>query len=357
MQSKRRSSSTQSWILRGLSRTIIEYFNRLTAAYGKLFKFRNTGLANCALQQEIDVARASGVPTTPDLLKNENIHIERRTFFKLARIASEWMDDVPDPESLCKLAKGRADVLTFWERLPRKPNPELKNREKVGIAAIPLVDYDYWWNHQIGKKTRNMVRKASKNGVEVKIEGLTDELVHGMEKIYNETSERQGRHFTHYGQTFEHIKEDYLGWIEHTSHRYGLDFLVAYYGREIIGFIQLVYAKDSAHINQILSKKSHWNRAPNNLLIDKAVKICCGKGIKYLIYGRMTVTSLGKFKQNNGLIKMNVPRYYIPLSKWGKIICYFKMYRGFHYYYYQQPWLQNIISKLKSLSWMLRKRS
>jgi hypothetical protein len=177
-----------------------------------------------------------------------------------------------------------------------------------------------------------------------------------MEKIYNETSERQGRHFTHYGWTFEHIKEDYLGWIEHTSHRYGLDFLVAYYGREIIGFIQLVYAKDSAHINQILSKKSHWNKSPNNLLIAKAVEICCRKKIRYLIYERMTETSLGKFKQNNGFIKLDVPKYYISLSKWGKVICFFKLYRGFRYYYYQYPGLQHVFLKLKSLFQRLRKR-
>lgn len=302
------------------------------------------------------------VSTMSSLLhyKDLQILIERKPFFKLAKINFEWVNDVPDLERVYELTKGKADVLMFWERLPRKPNLKIKNRDNVSIAAIPLVNYKYWWNSQIDKKTRNMVRKALKKGVEVKVEGLTDELIHGMEKIYKEAQMRQNKAFAYYGETFEQLKKDFSIW---NSHRYSHDFLVAYSGEEVIGFQHLIYTKDSALISAFLSMKRHSNKGPNNLLISKSVEICCRKNLKYLIFERMTGGSLGKFKQKNGFMKMDVPRYYIPLSRLGKIICFFKMYRDLIYYYSILPrWIQHVILKLRarahsSLYWKLRKRT
>lgn len=287
------------------------------------------------------------------LLQFENLQvlIQRKPLFKLARIANEYVYDIPYLEKLCEQIRGRADILTIWERLPSKPNPKVKYQENDNICAVPLVDYDFWWNNQIGKKTRNMVRKALKKDVAVKVEPLNDELILAIERIYNETPVRQNKEFTHYGETYEELKKKFKYW---DTHYYGHDFLVAYHREEIIGFIHLIYTEESALTDKILSMKSHWDKAPTNLLIAKAVEHCCVKGIKYLVYEKITGGSLGRFKKNNGFIEMVVPRYYIPLSRWGKIICFLRLYRGIYYYYIRTKWLQNALLKFRSGYRMLR---
>jgi lipid II:glycine glycyltransferase (peptidoglycan interpeptide bridge formation enzyme) len=49
------------------------------------------------------------------------------------------------------------------------------------------------WLQAIGKKTRNMVRRAEKSGIKVAIVEPNDKLAEGIWKIYNETPIRQAR--------------------------------------------------------------------------------------------------------------------------------------------------------------------
>jgi hypothetical protein len=80
----------------------------------------------------------------------------------------------------------------------------------------------------------------------------------------------------------------------------------------------------------ILSKIAHRDKAPMNLLIAKAVEICAEKGYPYLTYGKFSYGKVGSstlqnFKLYFGFESIILPRYYIPLNNWGKIIIKLKL--------------------------------
>ena len=97
------------------------------------------------------------------------------------------------------------DIFTFIERkwccpIANPPSTWVKTDDNIGLLEIK--DYETWWS-AIGKKTRNMVRKAEKDGVKVSVVPQSDKLAEGIFKIYNETPIRQGRAFPHYGESLE----------------------------------------------------------------------------------------------------------------------------------------------------------
>jgi hypothetical protein len=63
----------------------------------------------------------------------------------------------------------------------------------------------------------------------------------------------------------------------------------------------------------------------------EAVRQCCIRGVEYLLYekydyGKKSGDSLTRFKQNNGFMRMDVPRYYVPLTPKGALA----LRMGFH---------------------------
>src|SRR5947208_13788121 len=83
----------------------------------------------------------------------------------IIQLEDDWYDDVRNPMlviATLRESRLRADVFTFWQRLP-KTNPEFEFRtEWESLAALPVTTYDHWWNKQIKPETRNLVRKAQK---------------------------------------------------------------------------------------------------------------------------------------------------------------------------------------------------
>ena len=73
------------------------------------------------------------------------------------------------------------------------------------IAIQKITDYQEWWN-RIGKKTRNMIRKALKRNVKILDNTRNDKITYGIWKIYNETPIRQRRRYIHYGITLKEVK-------------------------------------------------------------------------------------------------------------------------------------------------------
>jgi hypothetical protein len=245
-------------------------------------------------------------------------------FIKLGAVRDEfWLETDPqdDPEKIIehiKYNRVKIDIFTFsqklWDRTP-KYNYYM---EWDNIAALPIETYERWWTKQVNDKTRNMVRKAQKKGVKVRVATFDNALIEGIAGIYNETPVRQGRRFRHYGKDLESIR------IENSSFLERSDFLVAYCGGELIGFIKLVYMGEVAGMMQILSKIKDRDKAPNNALIAKAVEVCAERGIRYLtyskfIYGKKGVDPIAEFKFHNGFKKIDIPKYYIPLSLKGSV--------------------------------------
>ena len=194
--------------------------------------------------------------------------------------------------------------------------------EWESIAALPIKTYDYWLSTQVDSNTRRGIKKAEKKGVEVKTANFDDEFVKGITNIFNETPVRQGKPFWHYRKDFETVKKEMSDRLEKAT------FIGAYYNNDLIGFIKLLNAGRYADMVEILSKVEHWDKSPNNALIAKAVEICAEKWIPYLVYALWPRGSLGEFKRRNGFEKIDLPRYYIPLTVRGQIFLKLQVHHG-----------------------------
>ena len=246
-------------------------------------------------------------------------------FLKTAKVAEEWYADVEDPEKIIKKIKDskiKADIFTFWQRLPDTDPIYPYHMELDFIAALPVVSFDHWWKNQIKSRTRNLINKAKKNGIVVREAEFNDEFVRGMTNIFNETRMRQGKPFWHYGKDFETVKREFSEYL------FREELIGAYLEDELVGFIMLAHAGKYALTGQIISKIAHRDKSINNVLIAKAVEICERKNIPFLVYYYWGRSSLAEFKRRNGFKKTGLPRYYIPLNLKGKIAIIFKLYRS-----------------------------
>ena len=247
----------------------------------------------------------------------ENLVRQRKFFTKIGHLSKEYEKNIDPTEHLINKLKERDfDIFTFIERswchkFSKIPKNWIKTEDN--IAMLQLGAYEEWWKN-IGKKTRNMVRKAKKSGLDNKIVEPNEKLVEGIWKIYNDTPIRQGRHFIHYGVKLKTVERR----IFSSENSF---FIGSYFEDELVGFVQLIIGEKIAIISQILSKLNHLDKAVNNYLIAKTLEICSNKDLNWIMYGRMgNHPSLDKFKNNNGFVKYVIPRYYIPLTKKGKII-------------------------------------
>jgi hypothetical protein len=245
-----------------------------------------------------------------------SLAVQKKLFFRIASNVREYETDVcPTGAFLEKLKERGVDIFTFVERkwhqaIPHPPSGWVKADDNVALLQVP--SYGEWWS-SIGKKTRNMVRKAEKSGVKTEVAAPDEELAEGIWKIYNETPIRQGRAFPYYGVSLKWVKGSVLPSANSM-------FIGAYLEDELVGFIQLVHGENIAIISQILSLQKHWDKAVNNALLAKAIEVCASQQVRWLLYGRMgNHPSLDRFKQNHGFTKFPLTRYYVPLTRKGKI--------------------------------------
>jgi len=244
-------------------------------------------------------------------------------FVKVARIRDEPFIDgdiARHPEifinKLTRCRK-RLDIFEFAQSFT-EPTPKFDFPWEWDNAAAACTDsFDDWWDN-LPQETRKNVRRASKRGLSVKVARLDDEFARGIKAIYDESPVRQGRHFWHFDKTLEAVKRENSTYLERS------EFIGAYYGNELVGFMKFVYVDHAAKIMQILSKSVHYDKRPMNALIAKAVEVCQQKGISYLVYSKFTFGNkkqgpLMEFKRRNGFKQMNFPRYYVPLSVKGKL--------------------------------------
>jgi hypothetical protein len=246
----------------------------------------------------------------------ETLVIRKKVFARISSDSEEYMKDIfPTSRFIEKLGDRGIDIFTFIERrwchtIPKPSSSWLKTGDN--IALLQVTTYDQWLEN-IGKKTRNMVRKAEKSGIKTEMVEPSEKLAEGIWKIYNETPIRQERAFPHYGASLQIIVKDVLSAHDCT-------FIGAFLQNELVGFMQLVHGDKIAIISQVLSLQRHSDKAVNNALIAKAVKVCAAEQVGWIMYGRMgNHPSLDKFKQNNGFTKFSLTRYYVPITKKGQI--------------------------------------
>jgi len=252
----------------------------------------------------------------------EDIRVEGR-LIRIARLEAdsyEFLEDPPTAIASLREANARIDLFTFMQRLPETTPRFDYPLEWDNVAAVPVSTFEQWWNHQINFKVRNKVRLAEKRGVSVRAVPFDDAFVRGISEIYNESPVRQGRRFRHYGKDLESIRQESGTFREHTV------FFGAFLEDRMVGFAKLVSdtARGQAGLMQILSMNRHRDKAPTNALVAAAVRSCADRGIPYLVYsqfayGKKRRDSLSDFKEANGFTKIEIPRYYVPLTIMGRL--------------------------------------
>ncbi len=242
---------------------------------------------------------------------------------KTAAIYNEFYgsEELTDPASLIaalRQVQPRADIFTFTQKIPDTEPKFSYYHELDNVAAIQIKTFDHWWNQQINSNDRKNIRRAAKRGVEVRSTPWNDDLVRGIVAIYNETPVRQGKHFLHYGDDFATVKRDTATYADRS------EFIGAYCEAELIGFIKIVYCGPSGNMTLILSKVQDRDKCPTNALIARAVEVCAEKGMAFLTYGRFVYgkkgeDSLSAFKRNLRFERIDVPQYFVPLTRKGAL--------------------------------------
>jgi len=242
---------------------------------------------------------------------------------QIVGLSAEGFEFLERPEEvLADLRKSQhgADIFTFMQRLPDTSPKYGYPMEWDNVAALPISTFDNWWTQQIDGKTRNMVRRAAKKGVTVREVPFDEELVRGIKDIYDECPARQGRPFPHYRKELETIHHMSATFLDSSM------FIGAFWEEKLIGFVKLTInqARTQATVMHIIAMIQHRDLAPMNALMAESVRCCAARGLPYLVYSRFSYgkkqrDTLADFKENNGFERIELPRYYIPLSIYGRV--------------------------------------
>lgn len=258
----------------------------------------------------------------------------RGNWLRVARVHSEdWLEtELENPEEcIHRLTepgsrRTRADIFTFSQKLPRTQPKHSYPMEWDSVAAARTASFDEWWRG-LPQETRKNVRRSQKRGAEIRVEEFGESLVCGIMNVNNESRVRQGLPNNHYGKCFEQVRQDHCSFLDRS------DFICARVEGELIGFLKLVYRGDIASILNLAVMASHSDKRPANALVAKAVELCEAKRITYLTYGMFNYGNkrhgtLRQFKIRNGFEEVRLPRYYIPLTRWGALAVRLKLHRG-----------------------------
>ena len=253
-------------------------------------------------------------------IDGRDIKIQGR-MIRIARLDADRYKFLDNPEVVLgglRKSETRVDLFTFMQRLPETSPKYAYPMEWDNLAALPISTFDHWWNEQIGFKARNKAKQAEKKGVAVREVPFDDTLVRGIREVYSESPVRQGKPNVHYGKDFETVYREEATFLDSSI------FIGAFLGEELIGFIKLVHdeCRTQAGLMNIVSMVRHRDKAPTNALVAQAVRSCAERGISYLVYsnfayGKKQRDSLSDFKERNGFKRIDLPRYYVPLTRVG----------------------------------------
>ena len=246
----------------------------------------------------------------------------RGRLLRIARLEADKYHFLEDPDVLLKELRTcgtRIDLFTFIQKVTDPARKYNFPMEWDNYAALPVSTFDHWWNHQIGFKARNKAKQAQKKDVVVREVPFDRPLVEGIWRIYNECPVRQGRRFPHYGKDVETVYKDEASFPDCSV------FIGAFHREKLIGFIKLVYdeTRTQAGLMNICSLIRERDKAPTNALVAQAVRSCADRGISNLVYsnfayGTKERSTLSDFKERNGFKRIDVPRYYVPLTAAGR---------------------------------------
>lgn len=284
--------------------------------------------------ESIEISVKGKKVRVPALNVNGKTIVIRGKGIKVAAIHDEqWLEvELENPEVCVDKLKEqgqrgrRADIFTFTQKVPATVPKYDYPIEWDSVAVAHTSSFKTWWE-KLPQESRKNVRRSQKRGVVITVKQMDDTLVGGLVKLNNSSQVRQGRVYTHYGKTFEQVKKDHSSFLERS------DFICAHVGDELIGFIKMVYRGEIASILNLITAEHHNDKRPANALIARAVELCDEKSLSYLTYGQFNYgnkhdSPIREFKIRNGFDEFLLPRFYIPLTRWGAICMKLKFHRG-----------------------------
>lgn len=152
------------------------------------------------------------------------------------------------------------------------PMKQISNVIDLGkTIAIDLTSEEVIWNNIISKN-RNMIRKAEKNGIEIR-HGKDMELFKEFKHIYNTTMEKDhAEEYYFFGDAFyESIHRDL-----HDNY----EMFYAVMDGQIIAMSIMLFSNNQMHYHLSGSMLEYRNLAPSNLLLYKAALWGCEHGYK-----------------------------------------------------------------------------
>jgi acetyltransferase (GNAT) family protein len=282
----------------------------------------------------IEVNRGGKLVTVPMVVVNAKTVVARGQFLKIAAVHDEWWleTEVEDPAACVQQLKEkrsgrlRADIFTFSQKVPGSPAKYQYPMEMESVAAARTTTFKEWWE-SLPQEARKNVRRSAKRGVTISLKEFDDDLIRGIADVNNDSPMRQGVRNVHYGKPFEQVKKDHASFLDRS------DFICAYLGDEMIGFIKIVHCGQVAAILNIAVKPSHNDKRPANAMIAKAVELCEAKGALFLTYrlfnyGNKKDSPLQEFKRRNGFEEILTPRYFVPITAWGAVAMKANLHRG-----------------------------
>lgn len=137
--------------------------------------------------------------------------------------------------------------------------------------AFDLISPEVIWENIISKN-RNMIRKAEKNGIEIR-HGKDLELFRDFKRIYNATMEKDNAEEYYFFEDafYESIHRD-------LNDHYEMFYAVM--DGQIIAMSIMLFANDQMHYHLSGSMIEYRNLAPSNLLLYKAALWGCEHGYK-----------------------------------------------------------------------------
>jgi hypothetical protein len=272
----------------------------------------------------IDISIKGKWTSAPALFVDGKTLVAKGRWIKVASIHDEaWLEtELDNPDEFVERLKLQqsnnffADIFTFAQKVPATAPKYHFPMELDSVAVARFGTFQEWWD-KLPQETRKNVRRSQKRGLVISITALDDGLVKGISLINNESPVRQGRPNAHYGKPLEQVRKDHSAFLDHS------DFICAYLGDELVGFLKLVYRGDVASILNLAAKAIHYDKRPTNALVAKAVELCEAKGISYLTYGMYNYgnkheSPLREFKDRNGFEEAPTPRFFVPLTPWGE---------------------------------------
>ena len=271
--------------------------------------------------------------SVPSFYVSDRTIVVTGRWIRMATVHQEdWMEHEPveRPEQFIgalKEQRPRADIFSFARRLPETNRLYAYHAERDNLAAIPITTYAEWWEKRLSRKTRQEFTRSQRLGVTVKTLAWDDRLLADIVGLFGRIPTKQGQPFSHYRKDADTVRREVSPYADRSQ------FIGAFCGEEFIGYLKVVFMGGLASVLNIICDETHFEKRPANALIARAVEACSEKGVQYLVYGKFTYgnktnDSLAEFKRRNGFEKIEFPRYYIPLSLWGRVAIALRLHRG-----------------------------